>query len=59
VTGDARVDVAAPVLGLYERLVADLEAGGARYRLIDHAPEGAPIWSAPCVGMMSRWPPSA
>jgi Ala-tRNA(Pro) deacylase len=30
----------APVLGLYERLVADLEVGGARYRLIDHAPEG-------------------
>lgn len=38
--GDSRVDVAAPVLGRYERLVADLEAGGARYRLIDHAPEG-------------------
>lgn len=25
---------------MYERLVADLEAAGARYRLIDHAPEG-------------------
>jgi Ala-tRNA(Pro) deacylase len=25
---------------LYERLIADLDAGGARYRLIDHAPEG-------------------
>jgi Ala-tRNA(Pro) deacylase len=37
VTGD---DVAAPVLGRYDRLVADLEAAGARYRLIDHAPEG-------------------
>ena len=39
-TGDPQVDIAAPVLDLYERLVADLEAGGARYRLIDHAPEG-------------------
>ena len=26
--------------GLYERLVADLEAAGARYRLVDHPPEG-------------------
>jgi Ala-tRNA(Pro) deacylase len=25
---------------LYQRLIADLDAGGARYRLIDHAPEG-------------------
>ena len=25
---------------LYERLVADLAAGGAQYRLIDHEPEG-------------------
>jgi Ala-tRNA(Pro) deacylase len=33
VTGDAPPDA-------YERLIADLEAGGARYRLIDHAPEG-------------------
>lgn len=24
----------------YERLIADLDAAGARYRLIDHAPEG-------------------
>jgi Ala-tRNA(Pro) deacylase len=36
VTGDPQVEVA----GLYERLVADLETGGARYRLIDHSPEG-------------------
>jgi Ala-tRNA(Pro) deacylase len=36
VTGEAGVD--APTR--YDRLVADLEAGGARYRLIDHAPEG-------------------
>jgi Ala-tRNA(Pro) deacylase len=28
------------VSDLYERLVASLDAGGARYRLIDHAPEG-------------------
>jgi Ala-tRNA(Pro) deacylase len=27
-------------VSLYERLIADLEAGGARYRLIDHPPEG-------------------
>lgn len=39
-TGDPQVEVEAPVLGRYERLVADLEAAGARYRLIDHAPEG-------------------
>ncbi|TYK49461.1 YbaK/EbsC family protein [Actinomadura decatromicini] len=33
--------VAAPGdLRLYERLIADLDAAGARYRLIDHAPEG-------------------
>jgi Ala-tRNA(Pro) deacylase len=40
VTGDPQGDGAVPVLDRYERLVADLEAGGARYRLIDHAPEG-------------------
>jgi Ala-tRNA(Pro) deacylase len=40
VTGDPQVDVAAPTLDRYERLVADLDAGGARYRLIDHPPEG-------------------
>ncbi len=27
-------------LTVYERLLADLDAAGARYRLIDHAPEG-------------------
>ncbi|MES9537052.1 YbaK/EbsC family protein [Actinomadura sp. NPDC000600] len=27
-------------LELYDRLVRDLDAAGARYRLIDHAPEG-------------------
>ncbi|KAB2350407.1 YbaK/prolyl-tRNA synthetase associated domain-containing protein [Actinomadura rudentiformis] len=32
--------VTAPTAGLYERLIADLEAAGARYRLIDHPPEG-------------------
>ena len=26
--------------GLYERLIADLDAAGARYRLMDHPPEG-------------------
>lgn len=32
--------VAAPASDLYERLITDLQAAGARYRLIDHAPEG-------------------
>jgi Ala-tRNA(Pro) deacylase len=27
-------------LGRYERLITDLDAAGARYRLIDHEPEG-------------------
>jgi Ala-tRNA(Pro) deacylase len=29
-----------PATSLYDRLIADLEASGARYRLIDHPPEG-------------------
>jgi Ala-tRNA(Pro) deacylase len=42
VTGDVDGGVAVPVqaVDLYERLMADLEGAGARYRLIDHAPEG-------------------
>jgi Ala-tRNA(Pro) deacylase len=32
--------VPVPVPDLYERLMSDLEAAGARYRLIDHPPEG-------------------
>ncbi|WUI00090.1 YbaK/prolyl-tRNA synthetase associated domain-containing protein [Spirillospora sp. NBC_00431] len=41
-TGDPQGEVAvsAPTPDLYDRLMADLEAAGARYRLIDHAPEG-------------------
>ncbi|TQS27161.1 YbaK/EbsC family protein [Microbispora sp. KK1-11] len=42
-SGEVNGGVAAPESldgGLYERLVADLEAAGARYRLIDHPPEG-------------------
>lgn len=41
-TGDPHGDVAVstPTPDLYERLTADLESAGARYRLIDHAPEG-------------------
>jgi Ala-tRNA(Pro) deacylase len=39
-TTTATEPAAAPVLDLYERLIADLQAAGARYRLIDHAPEG-------------------
>jgi Ala-tRNA(Pro) deacylase len=42
VTGDldGAPGAAAPGMGLYERLIADLDASGARYRLIDHPPEG-------------------
>jgi Ala-tRNA(Pro) deacylase len=41
-TGDISSAVAepAPGTGMYDRLIADLDAAGARYRLIDHAPEG-------------------
>lgn len=40
-TGELGGAVAAPEgLELYERLIADLDAAGARYRLIDHPPEG-------------------
>lgn len=41
-TGEPQGDVAVPVptLDLYECLVADLEAAGVCYRLIDHALEG-------------------
>lgn len=37
-TGEPGAEVA--TRSRYERLVADLDAAGARYRLIDHAPEG-------------------
>ncbi|MFB9831735.1 YbaK/EbsC family protein [Actinoallomurus acaciae] len=37
-TGDPQTVASAPAR--YDRLVADLDAAGARYRLIDHAPEG-------------------
>ena len=36
-TGETQVEVTFPA---YERLIADLEAVSARYRLIEHAPEG-------------------
>ncbi|TDC44983.1 YbaK/prolyl-tRNA synthetase associated domain-containing protein [Actinomadura sp. KC345] len=40
-SGELDGTVAAPGdLGLYERLILDLDAAGARYRLIDHASEG-------------------
>lgn len=40
-SGELDGAVAAPEgLGLHERLIRDLDAAGARYRLIDHAPEG-------------------
>jgi Ala-tRNA(Pro) deacylase len=38
--GGAAAAPAAPDPGLYGRLIADLEAAGARYRLINHPPEG-------------------
>jgi Ala-tRNA(Pro) deacylase len=42
VTGDLDSAVVEPVsgAGMYDKLIADLDAAGARYRLIDHAPEG-------------------
>lgn len=41
VTGDlTSVTEPRPAAGLYERLIADLDAARARYRLIDHPPEG-------------------
>lgn len=39
-TGEVASRVTASPNGLYQRLVADLDAAGARYRLIDHPPEG-------------------
>jgi Ala-tRNA(Pro) deacylase len=39
VTGETQVE-AEPQYAAYERLIADLDAAGARYRLIDHEPEG-------------------
>ena len=41
-TGDLDRAVPEPVpgAGMYDRLIADLDEAGARYRLIDHAPEG-------------------
>lgn len=51
-TTGCRNDVAATCQGgvvtdLYERLIADLDAAGASYRLIDHEPEGrTPVVSA-------------
>ncbi|MEU7900421.1 YbaK/EbsC family protein [Nonomuraea sp. NPDC049152] len=36
-TGDLSTE---PAPDAYERLIADLDTAGARYRLIDHAPEG-------------------
>ena len=39
-TGERQGAAPAPALDLYERLIGDLDAAGARYRLIDHAPEG-------------------
>jgi Ala-tRNA(Pro) deacylase len=38
VTGEP--PVAEPATRAYDRLIADLDAAGARYRLIDHPPEG-------------------
>jgi Ala-tRNA(Pro) deacylase len=40
VTGDLGPARAAPDQQAYARLIADLDASGARDRLIEHAPEG-------------------
>jgi Ala-tRNA(Pro) deacylase len=40
VTGDLGPARAAADRQIYARLIADLDASGARYRLIEHAPEG-------------------
>lgn len=45
---------AASVEDTYQRLLADLKAAGARYRLIEHASEAAPRWSVPCA--VTMWP---
>ncbi|XVQ88517.1 hypothetical protein ACQP2K_14175 [Microbispora siamensis] len=59
-SGELDGAVAAPGgLGLYERLIRDLDAAGARYRLIDHAPEGRTELVSACAGTMSRRRPSA
>lgn len=39
-TGDLDAPAAPAVPAAYDRLIALLDEGGARYRLIDHAPEG-------------------
>ena len=39
-TGDLGPAAAAADRDVYARLIADLDAAGCRYRLIDHAPEG-------------------
>jgi Ala-tRNA(Pro) deacylase len=40
VTGDPVPASEAAGRDVYDRLIADLDASGARYRLIEHAPEG-------------------
>jgi Ala-tRNA(Pro) deacylase len=40
VTGDLVPAPAAAGPDAYDRLIADLDASGARYRLVEHAPEG-------------------
>jgi Ala-tRNA(Pro) deacylase len=40
VTGDRTDDEPTPAGDSYARLLADLDTAGARYRLIDHTPEG-------------------
>lgn len=39
-TGDLVPPAETADRGVYDRLIADLDASGARYRLIEHAPEG-------------------
>lgn len=63
-SGELDGAVAAPA-DLYARLIADLDAAGARYRLIDHAAEGRTdlvsalrghdvAWAAKCLVVMVK-----
>jgi Ala-tRNA(Pro) deacylase len=65
VTGESTKAGMAPVMDVHARLLADLDAAGARYRLIDHPPEGRTelvsalrghdvAWAAKCLVVMVK-----
>jgi Ala-tRNA(Pro) deacylase len=65
VTGDLAMASAAADRDVYARLIADLDASGATYRLIEHAPEGrtevvsalrghAPAHAAKCLILLVK-----